>query len=89
MTDLSGKRIALTVGSRGIAQLDRIVIALVGALAEHGAKPFVVPAMGSHGGGTAEGHAEVEEDRAIWQDGELMALAIRNGLMEPPSTRLQ
>ncbi|GAB3690399.1 nickel pincer cofactor-dependent isomerase, group 22 [Saccharopolyspora tripterygii] len=65
---ISGKRIAVTVGSRGIAQLDRIVIALVGALAEHGAKPFVVPAMGSHGGGTADGQRQVLAEYGITED---------------------
>jgi hypothetical protein len=65
---VSGKRIAVTVGSRGIAQLDRIVIALVGALAEHGAKPFVVPAMGSHGGGTAEGQRQVLAEYGVTEE---------------------
>ena len=65
---ISGKRIAVTVGSRGIAQLDRIVIALVGALAEHGAKPFVVPAMGSHGGGTADGQRQVLAEYGVTED---------------------
>jgi hypothetical protein len=47
--------IALTIGSRGIAGIDRIAIAAVEALKELGFQPFVVAAMGSHGGGTAEG----------------------------------
>jgi hypothetical protein len=50
-----GARVALAVGSRGIAELPRIVRAAVEALRAQGAIPFVVPAMGSHGGGTAEG----------------------------------
>jgi hypothetical protein len=50
-----GGSIALTVGSRGIAGIDRIAIAAVGALKSLGFQPFVVAAMGSHGGGTAEG----------------------------------
>ncbi|MFC7340511.1 hypothetical protein [Saccharopolyspora griseoalba] len=65
---VSGKRIAVTVGSRGIAQLRRIAIALVGALAECGAKPFVVPAMGSHGGATAEGQRTVLAEYGITED---------------------
>ncbi|RRO20613.1 DUF2088 domain-containing protein [Saccharopolyspora rhizosphaerae] len=65
---VSGKRIAVTVGSRGIAQLDRIAITLVGALAEHGAKPFVVPAMGSHGGGTAEGQRHVLAEYGVTEE---------------------
>ena len=50
-----GARVAVAVGSRGIAELPRIVRATVDALRAEGAVPFVVPAMGSHGGGTAEG----------------------------------
>jgi hypothetical protein len=50
-----GGTIALTVGSRGIAGIDRIARAAVEALRALGFAPFVVAAMGSHGGGTAEG----------------------------------
>jgi hypothetical protein len=50
-----GGSIALTVGSRGIAGIDRIARAAVDALKGMGFRPFVVAAMGSHGGGTAEG----------------------------------
>ena len=50
-----GGSIALTVGSRGIAGIDRIARAAVEALRGLGFVPFVVAAMGSHGGGTAEG----------------------------------
>jgi hypothetical protein len=54
-----GARIAITVGSRGIANIDRILKYLVHILKENSAKPFLIPAMGSHGGGTAEGQLEV------------------------------
>jgi hypothetical protein len=54
-----GERIAVGVGSRGIARLAEIVAALVGELRGAGAEPFVVPAMGSHGGATAEGQRSV------------------------------
>jgi Lactate racemase N-terminal domain len=50
-----GGIVAVTVGSRGIAGIDRIARAAVGALRHLGYQPFVVAAMGSHGGGTAEG----------------------------------
>ncbi|GAA0535884.1 hypothetical protein GCM10011581_24570 [Saccharopolyspora subtropica] len=62
---VSGKRIAITAGSRGVAQIDRIVATLVDALVNHGAKPFVVPAMGSHGGATAEGQRQVLAEYGI------------------------
>jgi hypothetical protein len=52
-------RIAVGVGSRGIAGIGAILAAVVAELRELGFDPFVVPAMGSHGAATAEGQAEV------------------------------
>ena len=52
-----GASIAVAVGSRGIANIARVVGATVKFLQARGARPFVVPAMGSHGGATAEGQA--------------------------------
>ena len=54
-----GMRIALGVGSRGITNLKEIVKAALGVLTEAGARPFIVPAMGSHGGATTEGQIQV------------------------------
>jgi hypothetical protein len=54
-----GQRIAVGVGSRGIARLPEIVAALVRELRALGAEPFIIPAMGSHGGATAEGQRDV------------------------------
>ncbi|MAM56063.1 MAG: hypothetical protein CMN25_01870 [Salinicola sp.] len=54
-----GMSIALTVGSRGLANLPELVRAIVDALLARGAKPFIVPSMGSHGGATAEGQRRV------------------------------
>jgi hypothetical protein len=51
--------VAIGVGSRGVGRVGEIVAALVEALKEAGAQPFVVPAMGSHGASTAEGQARV------------------------------
>ncbi len=50
-----GARIAVTAGSRGIAQIDRITRAVVAALRSLRFEPFAVAAMGSHGGGTGAG----------------------------------
>ncbi len=58
-SEITGKSIAITVGSRGIAGLVRIVAALVGELRDKGGHPFIVPAMGSHGGATTEGQVRV------------------------------
>ena len=52
-------QIAIGVGSRGISNIATIVKAVVGFWKEHGAKPFIFPAMGSHGAATAEGQADV------------------------------
>jgi len=54
-----GERIAIGAGSRGVAKLAEITAALVRELKALGAEPFIVPAMGSHGGATADGQREV------------------------------
>ncbi len=54
-----GQSVALTVGSRGIAQIATITKAVVDQLKRIGAQPFIVPAMGSHGGGTPDGQRGV------------------------------
>lgn len=54
-----GMKIALGVGSRGITNLKEIVQATLAVLKKAGAEPFIVPAMGSHGGATAEGQIEM------------------------------
>lgn len=54
-----GMNIAITAGSRGIANVDIITKAIVDYVKTKNAVPFIVPAMGSHGGATAEGQLEV------------------------------
>ena len=54
-----GMRVAIGLGSRGIGCIRRVVAPLVEALVAAGAEPFLTPAMGSHGGGTAQGQYEV------------------------------
>jgi hypothetical protein len=54
-----GACIAIAVGSRGIADIATIVRVLVASLRRYGVDPFIVPAMGSHGGATAEGQLSV------------------------------
>ncbi|MDQ3695796.1 MAG: lactate racemase domain-containing protein [Chloroflexota bacterium] len=58
-TILPGQRVALTAGSRGIDKIDQVLKALVDAVRRLGADPFIVPAMGSHGGATADGQREL------------------------------
>ena len=57
--------VAVAVGSRGIANLSTIVREVITQLKAKGLKPFIVPAMGSHGGATAEGQREVLESYQI------------------------
>ncbi len=59
--DLSGKTIALGVGSRGIKEQRPVVAAVLKELKAVGAEPFIIPTMGSHGGGSAEGQLKVLE----------------------------
>ncbi len=54
-----GMSIAITAGSRGIRNVDIITKAVVDGVKARGANPFIVPAMGSHGGATAEGQVEM------------------------------
>jgi hypothetical protein len=60
-----GQQVALTAGSRGIANIPLILKSVVQYLRDFGAQPFLVPAMGSHGGGTAEGQRQVLESYGI------------------------
>lgn len=60
-----GKRIAITVGSRGIPHLPQMVRVMGEMLKSWGACPFIVPAMGSHGGATAEGQVEMIEGYGV------------------------
>lgn len=54
-----GAHVALTGGSRGIDRIDRVLRAAVHEVKRLGGRPFIVPAMGSHGGATAEGQVEL------------------------------
>jgi len=61
----SRARVAIAVGSRGISNMREITATVVQEVKGCGAKPFVVPAMGSHGGATAEGQKKVLESYGI------------------------
>jgi len=54
-----GDSIAVGVGSRGVANIPLLAKTVCSWFADLGAKPFVIPAMGSHGGATAEGQADM------------------------------
>ncbi len=63
-----GMTVAVTCGSRGIANIALIIKETVTVLKELGAEPFVFPAMGSHGGGTAEGQREMIEGFGVTEE---------------------
>ncbi|MDN5347188.1 MAG: hypothetical protein PWP65_752 [Clostridia bacterium] len=64
-----GSKIAVTAGSRGLARYPEILRTVVAWVKERGGKPFLVPAMGSHGGGTAEGRLNILARLGITADG--------------------
>lgn len=63
-----GASVALGVGSRGLADLPVLVRCTVAALKAAGAEPFVVPAMGSHGGATDEGQANMLKSLGVTEE---------------------
>ena len=70
--------VAITVGSRGIANIQRITKAIVDHVKSLGGEPFIVPAMGSHGGGTAQGQRRVIESYGVTE--EFCGCPIRAGM---------
>lgn len=63
-----GRRIAICSGSRGITNIQSITRTVIDAVREIGGEPFVLPAMGSHGGATSEGQKEVLASYGIDED---------------------
>ncbi len=70
--------IAITVGSRGINNIARIAKATVEAVRAKGGNPFIIPAMGSHGGATAEGQREILASYNVTE--EAMGCEIRSSM---------
>ncbi len=64
----AGSTAAVLVGSRGITDIDLIAKTVIEVLKEAGVKPFIIPAMGSHGGGTSEGQEEILRDYGITEE---------------------
>ena len=63
-----GQTVAITAGSRGIANIRFIIKAVVDHFKTGGAQPFIVAAMGSHGGGTPDGQRRILSDYGITED---------------------
>jgi hypothetical protein len=62
---LAGQRVVITAGSRGVDAMTTVLRSLCEAVKAKGADPVILPAMGSHGGGTAPGQVEVLEHLGI------------------------
>ena len=62
-----GSRVAISVGSRGITDIVTIITSVASWIKAHGGEPFLVPAMGSHGGATAEGQTQILEDYGLME----------------------
>ena len=60
-----GESVAVSAGSRGVANIHLIIKTIVDHLKKLGAEPFIVPAMGSHGGGRAEGQRQIIESYGV------------------------
>jgi len=73
-----GARVAIGVGSRGIDRLLEVVKALVTEVKKRGGEPFIVPAMGSHGGATASGQREVLASYGLTE--ETLGCSIRSSM---------
>jgi hypothetical protein len=73
-----GQKVAIAVGSRGIAHIAAFTKATLDAILAVGAEPFIVPCMGSHGGATAEGQTEVLSHFGITE--RLMGVPIRSSM---------
>ncbi|MDQ0219473.1 DUF2088 domain-containing protein [Peribacillus cavernae] len=63
-----GDRVAIAVGSRGVADIAIITRETVNSIKSVGGEPFIVPAMGSHGGATAEGQIDVLSQLGVTED---------------------
>jgi hypothetical protein len=74
----SGESVAITAGSRGIANIAVILAELISELKKIGARPFIVPAMGSHGGAKAEGQRRIIEHFGINE--ETMGVPIKSSM---------
>ncbi|MBC8288959.1 MAG: DUF2088 domain-containing protein [Planctomycetes bacterium] len=64
----SGQTVAITAGSRGIANIALIIKSICDHVKSIGGVPIIVPAMGSHGGGTAEGQREIIEGYGVTEE---------------------
>jgi len=65
---LKNKKVCITAGSRGINNISKIISQVVQMIKQYGGKPFIIPAMGSHGGATSEGQVEMLKELGITEE---------------------
>lgn len=68
MESLKGKKVCIAIGSRGINNISSIATQIVKEVKQYGGEPFIIPAMGSHGGATPRGQKELLEGYGINED---------------------
>ncbi|MEA2586394.1 MAG: hypothetical protein QOF33_4479, partial [Thermomicrobiales bacterium] len=73
-----GARVCLTAGSRGVDRIAQVLKAAVAEVKRLGGEPFIIPAMGSHGGATAEGQLELIHHYGVTE--EAMGCPIRSSM---------
>ena len=73
-----GMKIGITVGSRGIRNLNTIIQSVIQEVEQRGGVPFILTSMGSHGGATAEGQIKVLEKFGITEEG--MGVPVKAGM---------
>lgn len=73
-----GQEVAIAVGSRGISNLAEVTKEMIDQIKSTGAKPFIVPSMGSHGGATAKGQVELLNHLGISEQS--MGVPIRSSM---------
>ena len=66
--EIKNKRIGILVGSRGIKNLNKIVLKIIEEIKDLGGIPYIIPAMGSHGGGTVKGQISILKKYGISSD---------------------
>ena len=80
-----GARIAITAGSRGIANMARVIRSIGDEVRALGGEPFVMPAMGSHGKATAEGQIEMLGELGISEQTVNMQIVSGDTITLPPT----
>lgn len=81
-----GETVAILVGSRGITDIVTVVQTVADQLKKIGAKPFIVPSMGSHGGATAQGQKEILKHIGITENA--IAISIRSTMEAIPVAKV-